>query len=275
MTDEPTPIAEILSSSTPEPEAPAVTAEATPEPVKETVSEQPRAPDGKFATKQAEVKAPVVEKPSGEVAAPPVAPSQPPHGYVPIAALVDTRLEARQAKQERDEFRRKFEEATKPKDQPVDFFADPETAFKQTLAPFEQRFQQTVSNLTLRASRAEAIAIHGKDAVGQMEKAVGDAIEAGDPEIQNLRAQMLNSDDPVAVAMQWHQRKRIYSEVGDDPAAYREKLKAEILAEMNGQKQTQQPAPVMPSNLAGARNVGTRTGPAWPGPTPLADIFKR
>ena len=34
-------------------------------------------------------------------------------------------------------------------------------------------------------------------------------------------------------------------------------------------------ATVAPSNLAGARNVGTRSGPAWSGPASLNDIFDR
>jgi hypothetical protein len=33
------------------------------------------------------------------------------------------------------------------------------------------------------------------------------------------------------------------------------------------------PATVMPSNLSSARNVGSRNGAAWSGPTPLKDIF--
>lgn len=268
MSDEPTPIADILNPSDAPKEAPVV--ESAPEPVKETATEQPRAPDGKFATKQ------VVEKPTGEPAAPPAAQSQPPHGYVPLAALVDTRFEARQAKQQLQELQRQYDELKKPKAEPVDWFADPDAAVKQHFAPIQQQFQDTIAKITLRASKAEAVAVHGKDAVAQMESAIGEAMQAGDPEIQQLRAQMLDSDDPVGVAMQWHSRKRVLNEVGSDPAAYREKLKAELLAEINAGKQlAPQPAPVMPSNLAGARNVGTRAGPSWSGPTPLTDIFKR
>ena len=79
--------------------------------------------------------------------------------------------------------------------------------------------------------------------------------------------------------MQWYARRKVLSEVGSDPAAYRERLKAEILAELNGGNapaQQQQKAPaVMPSNLSAARNVGTRSGSMWGGPTPITDIFKR
>lgn len=236
---------------------------------------------GRFAGKAERPE--VTPEPAGEkptVAPPPVAaPSQPPEGYVPIAALVDTRFEARQAKHERDELRRQIAELQKPKTEPVDFFSDPEGALNQRLQPFQQQFQQTVSSLTLRASKAEAVAVHGKQAVDEMDKALGEAMQAGDPEVHHLRAQMMNSDDPAGVAMDWFQRRRVLSEVGTDPQAYREKLRAEIRAEMqaelNGGSPAPQPAPVMPSNLAGARNVGTRAGPAWSGPTPLTDIFAR
>ena len=63
-------------------------------------------------------------------------------------------------------------------------------------------------------------------------------------------------------------------------AAYRERVRAELLAELGTQQATAEPATtvpaVMPSNLAGARNVGSRSsGPAYAGPTPLSDIFDR
>ena len=32
---------------------------------------------------------------------------------------------------------------------------------------------------------------------------------------------------------------------------------------------------MLPTNLAGARNAGTRGGPAYGGPQPLQDIFNR
>ncbi len=266
---------------TPEPSEPAP---------KEPVSVEPKVDStgrlhgegGKFAPKTPRVETPAVAAPDTGVKpqepAPPAAPSQPPPGYVPVQALIDQRLEARQHRQRADDLQRQHDEREKAKNaQPVDWFADPDAAIKQYFAPIQQQFDQTKSSLTLRASRAEAIATHGKDTVAAMEAAVGAAMEAGDPEIQHLRQQMLQSDDPVGVAMQWHQRKAVLSEVGTDPKAYREKLKAEILAELNGGQQPTPPAapPVMPSNIAGARNVGTRAGPAWGGPTALTDIFKR
>lgn len=159
-----------------------------------------------------------------------------------------------------------------------DIFADPDGHLNARLSPFETRLNTVSQTLTLRASRAENIAAHGREAVTKMEQAIGDAMATGDPEMAQLRAAMLQSDDPVGIAMSWYQRRSVLQEVGSDPAAYREKLKAEILAELqqgNAAQATQPAAQVMPSNLAGARNVGNRSGPAWAGPTPLTDIFKR
>ncbi len=160
----------------------------------------------------------------------------------------------------------------KPETPPPDFFADPDAALSHRITPIMERMQQVERASTLRASRAEALAAHGREAVAKMEEGINAAMQAGDPELGPLREAMLQSDDPVGLAMSWHQRRSVLNEVGSDPAAYKEKLKAEILAELQ-----QQPAPVagvMPSNLAGARNVGTRSGPAWAGPTPLSSIFK-
>jgi len=278
MSDEQTPIADILNPTPTEAEPPqAERVEAAPE---TNDTGQPRGPDGKFAAKQA-AKAdddPVSTGEKQNAAPPPVAEKQQPNREVPLQALIDQRLEAQQAKRERDELRRQLAELQQPRAEPVDFFADPDAAINQRLQPFQQQFQQITSSLLLRASKAEAVAVHGREAVTEMETAIGEAMQAGDPEMPILRARMSQTDDPVGVAMEWHNQRKISREVGNDPKAYREKLKAEILAELQASGAVpQKPAmpAVMPSNLAGARNVGTRAGPAWAGPTPLADIFKR
>ena len=209
----------------------------------------------------------------------------PRHGFVPIAALVDTRLEARLAKQEAEALRKQLADLQKPKDmdaEPIDFFTDPDAAIRQSLSPVEQRLEQMERQWTLRASRAEALATIGKEAVDAAEQAVKDAMDANDPEVFQLREIMMRSAHPVEEAVKWHQRRSVLHEVGDDPVAYKERLKAELLAELQGTQpaqpatQRQNPSPaVMPSNLAGARNVGARTGPAWAGPQPIQDIFDR
>ena len=61
------------------------------------------------------------------------------------------------------------------------------------------------------------------------------------------------SEDPIGTLHQW----------------------AHLNGLLSDQAQPQQRSAVMPSNFAGARSVGRRTGPAWAGPTPLNDIFNR
>ena len=283
---------EILSgSSKTEPKekpeaAPAV--ESKPEPVNDDKPVPGRDEKGKFAKARPD---PVTEPEltgDNEEAPPASGPQNGPQpGFVPVAALVDTRLEARLAKQEAEQLRRQLADLQKPKEQdsePIDFFTDPDAAIRQSLSPVEQRLESMERQWTLRASRAEALATLGKDAVDAAERAVKDAMDANDPEVFQLREIMMQSAHPVEEAVKWHQRRSVLNEVGDDPVAYKERLKAEILAELQGaqpavpaqQPQRQNPSPAaMPSNLAGARNVGARTGPAWAGPQPIQDIFDR
>lgn len=235
---------------------------------------------GRFAPKAEEPAAladtpePAGEKP--EVAPPPVAaPTSPPDGYVPLAALVDQRLEARQAKQRLQELERQLREAQTPKQEPVDFYADPDAAFnqriQQALNPYQQQLQET--RTALFEERLYRVA--GGDKAAKIEQEIAKAMEAGDPDIPML-ASTLQSGGLAAVntLVQWYDKRTF------DPSAERERLKAELLAELQaeGKAVAQSPAvpSVMPSNLAAARNVGNRSaGPAWSGPPKLSDIFKR
>jgi hypothetical protein len=77
-----------------------------------------------------------------------------------------------------------------------------------------------------------------------------------------------------------HKAHALRADIGDDPTAYKERLKAEILAEMNGgdpvpatpaPTQTQSKTQFAPS-IAGAQSVSARN-PQWAGPTTLDNIF--
>lgn len=140
----------------------------------------------------------------------------------------ETEARARAYERELEEMRRQFM-AQQPKAEPVDFFADPDAALKNRLDPFEQRVQAIERNANLRASRAENIAIHGRDTVTEMEKAVEQAMRSGHPELPALRMQMLQSEDPVGVAMQWYQRDKLLKETGGDLSSYKNKMLDEAL----------------------------------------------
>jgi hypothetical protein len=191
------------------------------------------------------------------------------------------RTEAQNAKRQVQEFQRQLAELQKAKEQPlVDFFQDPDAAdaqrLDQRINPLQQRLEERAQKAEFRSSRAEAIAVHGKEAVDRMEQAIGQAMAVDDQEVvQHLRARMLGSDDPFGLGMAWYENRpenqeaRILAKYGLGPDG--KPIAGSNVAAANGAAG----ALVMPSNLAGARNVGTRSGPAWAGPIPLDDIFKR
>ena len=251
--------------------------ETQPEPQAE-VTGIARDDKGRFALKtEPKAKAPQATGVKQETApTPAAAPDQPQPGYVPLAALVDQRLEARQAKQERDELRRQLAEFQKPKAELVDFFSDPDAAFNQRGQSLLDPVQGELKSLKAALFEERLYRVAGGDKAAKIEEEIGKAMESGDPEIPILD-NALNNGGPNAVKalIQWYDKRTF------DPNAERERLKAELLAELQAEGRApapqakQKPAPVMPSNLAGARNVGTRAGPAWSGPTPIADIFKK
>ena len=157
-------------------------------------------------------------------------------------------------------------------------FGTPEY-FQHAVAPYVQPVFQQNQRLEAKLHVIEAGQVFGSD-LEEFKTHVMELAQRGDPEYNTLNASMQASNQPFVVAKQWFDRRKVLNEIGPDPAAYREKLKAEILAEMQGNPPpnggiNRATAPVMPSNLAGARNVGSRSGPQWTGPTPLGDIFNR
>jgi hypothetical protein len=176
-------------------------------------------------------------------------------------------------------------EAQKPKAEPQavpDWFENPEAATQHAVQrSTSPQFENLTKALFAQAEMLAGIK-YGDDKVSAADKAFSDAVAAGTIDPAD-RQKVLTSPNIYAAAVQWHQRQLAQAEIGDDPAAFRAKLEAEILAKhgltAGGEQQTQQgqqqPKPVMPSNIAGARNVGTRSGPAWSGPPSLQDIFNR
>lgn len=217
-------------------------------------------------------------------------------GTIPIAALHAERNKVKRYTEQVAEFQTKLEQqnaqweqrfsqimsAVVPK-QPtaaeapkVDIWDDPDgyiaSRVSEIVAPHRQQ------NLALAREVAEVR--YQPETVKEAEQAFNRAAAMGqiDPEIHR---RINSSPNPFAAAVQWHQHTSTMSEIGSDPAAYKAKLaeeiRAQVMAEIQGGAAPagNQPAQAMPSNFAAARNVGTRAGPAWGGPTPLNDIFKR
>ena len=176
-------------------------------------------------------------------------------------------------------------EAQKPKPEPQakpDWFENPDAAvqhaFQQNADPHFQRINQAL----LANAQMVASVKYGDDKVEAADKAFMEAVQSGKIDPADYQ-KVTSSPNIFTAAVQWHQRQLAQAEIGDDPTAYRAKVEAEILAKYGIQPGTQQQAQpgqqaapvVMPSNIAGARNVGSRSGPAWSGPPTLQDIFAR
>lgn len=214
---------------------------------------------------------------------------------VPVAALQKEREKAKRYTEQVAEFERKLQEQDQRWAQRFDNLAmqlRPQPATEQTASdPLDsllndpnaylgkqlEPIREETARLREFYSQREAVREYGQEKVSEAYQALDAAINSGAMNRGAVMTALRQSMDPFGDIMKWHERNSIVS----DPAAYeaqvREKVKAELQAEMqaNGgaQPQVKPPAPVMPSNFATARNVGTRAGPAWTGQKPITDIF--
>jgi hypothetical protein len=225
-----------LMSDAPEQEAPQVEVQPAPEPEPPKVDERPRDEQGRFAPKQPE--------PEVKAEAPTTEPEpKDDEGKVPSWRLRELR-EAREAAERRAEeasrqnyafqeqmrtLQRRLDELQKPKQEPVDFFTNPDAAIEQRLTPMQQELQRVQSQALLNSSKALAIAEYGKDAVREMEAAIEAASRSNHPDMASLSARMQNSDHPVAIAMEWHQQKSLLEQTGGDIKAYRQRVLDEAM----------------------------------------------
>lgn len=158
--------------------------------------------------------------------------------------------------------------------QPPDFWEAPETAIDHRLQPLHGQMAQMQDNL----AKIEAFSEHGRETVEAAYNELAGMLQARDPAFAAEYQSIMSSPRPYSALVQWHKKRSALAEIGDDPAAFREKIKAELLQELQAGAPPSAPsmaAPTMPSNFATSRNVGSRSGPAWGGPMSVADIFKR
>jgi hypothetical protein len=216
------------------------------------------------------------------------APGAPPPGFVPHQAIAEARSESRALKEHLARLQAQYDALhgtigkaftpQQPAQQPPDWFENPDAALQSRLAPV----QQSVAEVREQFSHMMAIEKHGQEAVQAAMQAIEQEV-ARNPAARFEVQRMMTSQHPYGELVAWHKQRSVLSEIGTDPAAYREKLKAEILAEIQQTGIIPQapvpgqpaPKPVMPSNFADQRTAGARSGPAWAGPAPLQDIFDR
>jgi hypothetical protein len=257
-------------------------------------TEQPSGPSrddsGRFAAQQPQ--APAAAQPEGpqpgeaEKTAP---------GMVPIQALDKERGEVRALKEQLQQFEARFQQLTgfvagsrqaqapeAPKPDP-DWFDDPNAAFKHRLDSAVEPLRREIQGTRESTSEMIAIEKYGEEAVTAAYQAAMQRVQSNPVANRWLAERIMGARHPYGELVKWHKEQSALSDVGDDPKAFRERLRAEILVEMQGGgqpapngQQGQQPAPpaaAMPTNFAGARNAGPRTAVVHQGPRPLSEIM--
>lgn len=235
------------------------------------------APEPEATTEQAEAPAPEAEaepeptEGTGETEAAPPAAEKGKDQHVPITALRDER-EKRQREQARaeaaerklQEFQRWREHQEAARQQPqIDPVLEPEKA----LAHVQQQFQEQLWN-----ERCQISEVMARQAVG--EEAVEAAKAAFLEEAQRnpaLGMEIRNQAHPYDFVVKWHKRQQAMAEIGEDPDAYRARLREEVMRELA--QQTPQTAP-QPSTRTPAPPRSLSSAPAAGGDTQPGDVFQ-
>lgn len=216
-------------------------------------------------------------------------------GKVPVAALQKEREKEREKASKRyteqvADFERRLAETNQawerrfetllsrvaPQEQPPappDYFEAPEAAIDHRVARVVHPLQQALVSQQEGISRLMASEKHGEQAVNEAYQAL--AARQGRADFEPLYRQIMSSPHPYGALVDWHKKEQALSKFGNDPEAFIEAEVTRRLAEKMAEigEPPAQNRQAMPSNFATARNVGSRSGPAWSGPPSLADIF--
>jgi hypothetical protein len=210
------------------------------------------------ATPAPEPSAPVIE------AEKPAAPEPEPQGdgrardpetgrFVPISALLDERDKRQAETAKRVELEAQLQRYQQPQ-QPEYVPTDPSGIIQYALA--EQ--QRIAFNERLNTSELMARQAHGEDIVSEAQQAFLAAVGQNPMLQQQLQGQI----HPYDFVVKWHKQHKLMSEIGQDPEAWRkseaEKIRAQVLAELQGQgvqpaPSSQQPPPSVVGRPAAAR----------------------
>lgn len=221
---------------------------------------------------------------------------KPPPGFIPVQAF-DARMakaeekwsgevnnlktQLDQALSQLRQFQQRPAQPAAPPTPPPDFFENPDAAFEarlqKALSPLTQGLGQTREDF----SHMIAVDKFGEETVSQAMNDLTARVNSNPQGMQATYMRIMNSRHPYGELVRWHKEQSALKTYGDDPDAWRnserERIKAELLAEMQGQvgqqQQAQQQPQNMPTSFAQARNNGPRAAVAFSGPKPLSEIM--
>lgn len=190
-------------------------------------------------------------EPKGEeVAAPPAAEAKD-DGHVPLTALKDERAKRQTLERELEEMRRwRADMEARARQAQIQSIEDPE----QRIEAERQQWQMAMVAERRESSRARAVRQHGEDFVQQVTDLFND------PRHAPMSHQFLSDPDPFDAAIDYYRRVKALEEIGNDPEAYKAKIRAELAAELSSAKP---PAP--PPSMAAAPAQGRNSDPVVSG----------
>ncbi len=227
---------------------------------------QPISADHYAQPQQAEPTAEPVAQPVVAQPAPqPVAPPPPAEPHVPLHVLLEERKERQAYQRQIQQIIEAQQRASQPQPQPIDPVAEPErfaAAVQQELLRKDQQMRDMAVHNRANTSEMLAKSKFGAQAV---EAARDAAVNAG------LGNHFLGQSDPYEAVMEWHRGLTAAREIGD-PTTYKERLKAEILAEIA--KGVAPARPGQPQVLPPSLSSATRASTTSPVIQDASDFFK-
>jgi hypothetical protein len=164
--------------------------------------------------------APQAQQPLGQE------PGQAQPSQVPLPTYLEERERGQEMARRLAQYEARERAAQAPKVEAPDPFMHPDkfadSRIQAAVAPIISQLQEIAANNNLAAARA----IHGQEkadlAYQEFDKAL--------PQMSPFEAaQVMQAQNPFVAAVQWHARREILQQVGDDPNAYRERLLQEAL----------------------------------------------
>ena len=182
---------------------------------------------------------------------------------VPLAALQEAREEKRRLMDLLEQSNTKPEPEPEPKPAP-DFIAEGDEAWSAVQLNAEQAARKAQIDVFEEMARDK----HGDEVVDAAVEAFKGASKAEQQAIFSAR-------NPYRELVKWTEAKRVQAEIGEDPAAYKARIREELKAELAAEAAAEVKRGVTPpASLAGNPSIGSRaSAPNWDGPKPLSSII--
>lgn len=217
-------------------------------------------------------------------AAPPAAPQDAEPDRIPVAALRDERQKRQQLEEQLRQYEAYFASQQQPQPQPP-AAPDPNEDFagwlnwrdQQIADQVEQRIMQRVEQYGSQVETSNLVKV--TQALARQRHEDYDTVVSG-PFMEAVASNPMlvehlkQAEDPAIFAYnagkQYEQAKQFGSNAPVSREAIEAEIREKIMAELNLSS-----TPKAPSSLASERSVGSRSGPAWSGPTAIGDILSR